>query len=738
VYLDDLNPSQREAVLAHAGPVLVLAGAGSGKTRVITYRVAYLLRERLAKPWQILAVTFTNKAAGEMRERVHLLMGGSVAELSLGTFHAFGARFLRQHADAFGRSPRFVIYDEDDQNRLLRTILKQNFLEDHNSHFQSLKKFIERVKTGLKTPEIVGAQINSPIAPILQELCFKYEASLRECNAFDFDDLISLPCRLLQKNEALREEYRDRFKFLLIDEFQDTNFPQGELARLLAAPSGNITAVGDDDQSIYGWRGAWIGNILQFERDYQGVRTFRLEQNYRSTQAILDAAHQVIQNNTSRHPKKLWTARQGGEKPRILATADDREEAQKVVSKIQELVNSNYGTRLGDVAILYRTNAQSRPLEDALRQHLMPYVIVGGLRFYERKEVKDLLSYLRLIINPSDLLSLQRVINLPPRGIGAKSLKLMADQASVRKIPLFGALQLVGEVEGLSGRAAGAILGFAKWIDDLRQFAQKESLHRVGERILSESELLDYYKKEDAAEFQNRQDNLSELLNALREYSFESPRTGLEDLENFLQEVALVTDIDRWNSDEQAVTLMTLHAAKGLEFPNVFLTGLEDGLFPLQNSLSDPDQLEEERRLFYVGATRAKDLLFFTFARNRRRWGQELSWQRMSRFLTEIPDAYLEYVEDFDAKVPHEAGDSLLTVMEHRRRRSSKSVGMGATPIYSIGSRVRHRQFGEGIVLKIQGQGNGLRVLVNFEGCGEKLLLAEIAKLDRIQESYDA
>ena len=738
MYLDDLNVSQREAVLAHEGPVLVLAGAGSGKTRVITYRMAYLLLEGIAKPWQILAVTFTNKAAGEMRERVHSLLGSGVSELVLGTFHAFGARFLRRHADAFGRTPRFVIYDEDDQNRLIRAILKQNSSDDHNSHFQSLKKFIERVKTGLKTPETLVAQGDSPIAPLLQDFYYKYESALRESNAFDFDDLISLPCRLLQKDERCRAEYRDRFKFLLIDEFQDTNFPQGELARLLAAPSGNITAVGDDDQSIYGWRGAWIGNILQFERDYQGVRTFRLEQNYRSTQAILDAAHQVIQNNTSRHPKKLWTSRTGGEKPRVLAAADDRQEAQKVVSTIQDLLNSDHQHQAGGVAILYRTNAQSRPLEDALRQNLMPYVIVGGLRFYERKEVKDLLSYLRLIINPSDLISLQRVINQPPRGIGSKSLRLLSEYAAAQKIPLFAALKCASEVEDLSRRAAGAIAGFAKWMEDLRLFAQKENLHRVGERVLAESDLLDYYKKDDAAEFQNRQENLSELLNALREYSFESPRTGLEDLENFLQEVALVTNIDRWNPGEQAVTLMTLHAAKGLEFPVVFLTGLEDGLFPLQNSISDPDQLEEERRLFYVGATRAKDLLFLTFARNRMRWGQELSWQRMSRFLTEIPDSLVEYIDDFALK-PHDDADESLRLSAGRvHRRSAKAPLEAPPPSYSIGLRVRHRQFGEGVVLKTEGRGRGLRLLVNFAEFGEKLLLAELAKLDKIQESYDA
>jgi DNA helicase-2/ATP-dependent DNA helicase PcrA len=736
--LNDLNAAQREAVLAHDGPVLVLAGAGSGKTRVITYRVAHLLQERLAKPWEILAVTFTNKAAGEMRERIHALLGGKTAELTLGTFHAFGARFLRRHADAFGRTPRFGIYDEEDQNRLIRSILKQSQADDRSGYLQSLKKFVDRVKSGLKKPESDAAEMQSPMADQLVELYYKYENALRDCNAFDFDDLISLPCRLLQQNEKLRDEYRARFRFVLIDEFQDTNFPQGELARLLAAPSGNITAVGDDDQSIYGWRGAWIGNILQFERDYRGVRTFRLEQNYRSTQAILEAAHQVIQNNQTRHAKKLWTSRQGGEKPKVLPAADDRQEAYTVVERIQELLNSDHRYRGGDVAILYRTNAQSRALEDALRRNALPYVIVGGLRFYERKEVKDFLAFLKLLVNPSDLLSLQRVINLPPRGIGGKTVGLLSSFAAAQGIPLLAALQRAAEVDGLSKRASAAVGRFAQWIGELRQFAQTQSLHKVGERLLFESELLDYYKKDDPTEAENRRDNLSELLNALREYSFESPRTGLEDLENFLQEVALVTDIDAWSSDGQAVTLMTLHAAKGLEFPVVFLTGLEDGLFPLQNSISDPDTLEEERRLFYVGATRAKDLLFFTYARNRMRWGQELAWQRVSRFLTEIPDPYIEQIDGLTEKWKPEAAELFAKTKERARRRAPGLAKETPTASYPIGSRVRHSQFGEGVILKSEGQGKGLRVLVNFEACGEKLLLAEIAKLEQVREAYDA
>jgi len=739
VNLEDLNPTQKEAVLAYQGPVLVLAGAGSGKTRVITYRVAYLLEERLARPWEILAMTFTNKAAAEMRERVQGLLGGNVGELFLGTFHAFGARFLRRHAGVFGRNSRFTIYDEEDQDRLIRSLLKQGLGEDRGGgYFQTSKKFIEKVKGSLKKPEVVAKETDQLHRDISLDLYYKYEAALANSNAFDFDDLVGLPCQVLRKDLQLREEYRQRFRFLLIDEFQDTNFPQGELARLLAAPGGNITAVGDDDQSIYGWRGAWIGNILQFERDYQGVRTFRLEQNYRSTQAILDAAHQVIQKNLTRHPKKLWTRREGGDKPRVLSTGDDREEARQVVTRIQELLNRNHHYNPGDVVILYRTNAQSRPLEDALRQNMLPYIIVGGLRFYERKEVKDFLAYLRLLVNPSDLLSLQRVINLPPRGIGEKTLQKLSAYAAAKRITLFEATLRASEIENLSRRSAQKVAEFGQWIESLRQFAKEQSLHRIGEKLLSESELLDYYKREEAAEFENRQDNLSELLNALREYSFESQHSGMEDLENFLQEVALVTDIDRWNPDDKAITLMTLHAAKGLEFPIVFLTGLEDGLFPLQNSISDPPKLEEERRLFYVGATRAKDQLFLTYARNRRRWGQDLAWQRPSRFLKEIPDAYLDREEDFVLASPAEGSENLFRKARSREGAYPTPRAASQERSYPIGSRVRHAQFGEGVVIKSEGHGKGLRVLVNFAAAGEKLLLAEIARLQRILEQHEA
>ncbi len=726
----DLNKVQQKAVSTYLGPVLVLAGAGSGKTRVVTYRVAFLLQEKLAHRGEILAMTFTNKAAAEMRERVNTLLQGNIGEAYLGTFHAFGARFLRRHSEAFERTANFTIYDEDDQNRLLRSLIKQLVSEDRSkSLFQIAKRFLGLVKGNLESAEVAIHKTNDANRAFLLEIFNKYELALRDSNAFDFDDLVSLPCRLLQNSAKLLADYRRRYRFLLIDEFQDTNVPQGEFARLLAAPSGNITVVGDDDQSIYGWRGAHIGNILQFEQDYENVQIFRLEQNYRSTQAILAAAHEVIKNNLARHEKKLWTSRQGGDKPRVLPAADDRTEAQLVAGRITAIIKSKKYA-LCDMAILYRTNAQSRLLEEALRREVIAYSIVGGLRFYERKEIKDFLAYLRLLINPSDLISLQRIINLPPRGIGERSLQnFLAYAADQKKVP-FAALLNAKEIEHLNKRAAGVLQNFGEWMAILRAKAQSSSLHEMGEQLLQESGLLDYYRKEEAADFKNREANLSELLNALREYCFESTRSGLEDLENFLEEVALVTDIDQYDSAQQAVTLMTLHAAKGLEFPVVFITGLEEGLFPLSSG-DDDSEIEEERRLFYVGATRAKDLLFLTYARHRLRWGREFGWQSPSRFLNEIPRQLLQYEAEPERQ---EIRSSILLRFGRgeQRQRIPDLKPRKANSEFPLGTRVRHLHFGEGVVINSEGSGEGLRLLVNFEESGQKLLLAKFAKLDKI------
>lgn len=734
--LNDLNQEQREAVQAQEGPVLVLAGAGSGKTRVITFRIAYLLQERLAHPWEVLAVTFTNKAAAEMRQRVCALLGQSIPpELFIGTFHAFGARFLRQHGEAFGRTARYTIYDEDDQSRMVRALLKGMVGPDEaKKHATNSISFIKKVKGNLIAPEAAAVSILSPQKELFAALFNQYEGALRQNNAFDFDDLITLPCRLLESDRQLRESYRRRFRYLLIDEFQDTNLSQGELARLLAAPSGNITAVGDDDQSIYGWRGAHIGNILQFEQNYENVRIFRLERNYRSTQAILDVAHHVIQNNRSRHPKKLWTSRQKGTKPSVLVASDDREEAQRVVERIIELAREKE-YNAGDVVILYRTNAQSRTFEDELLRKSMPYLIVGGLRFYERKEVKDFLAYMRLLANANDVLSVQRVINLPPRGIGQKTVDRLSQYATEKNVTVYEAILDVEKIEGIGKRVSEKVLEFGKWIESLRNLAKKETLFKVGERLLRESGLLEYYRKEDAAQFSSREENLSELLNALREYGYASGKLAIEDLEDFLQEVALVTDVDRWNQDDQAVTLMTLHSAKGLEFPVVFLTGLEEGLFPLQNALGEPNEIEEERRLFYVGATRAKDRLFLTYARNRRRWGHEIPWQRPSRFISEINPESLEFENELPSiMLSQEDGIGLFDFMTRKKPSVPARFPAQASQDYPLGSRVKHAQFGEGMVVRKEGRGANLRLLVNFEGIGQKLLLASFARLQVIRD----
>lgn len=728
INLADLNSIQREAVQVPSGPVLVLAGAGSGKTRVITYRIAYLIQEGLAKPWEILAVTFTNKAASEMRQRVNAMLKQNLRETFIGTFHSYGASFLRRHAESFGRTSRFTIFDEDDQSRLIRSLLKGKIGSSDAKGIKSgIQSFIEKVKCNLIPAESVTEGSQHPLTELYLQIYEEYEKLLKQNNAFDFDDLIRLPCLLLKNDNALRSSYRQRYRYLLIDEFQDTNLPQGELARLICAPSGNITAVGDDDQSIYGWRGARLGNILQFEDDYKGVKIFRLEQNYRSTQAILNTAHQVIQKNISRHPKKLWTDRDKGEKPKVLATSDDHEEAERVVETISNFLHLKK-FKPGDIAILYRTNAQSRTFEDALMRNRIPYVIVGGLRFYERKEIKDFLAYLRLLVNPDEIISLQRVINLPPRGIGAKTITHLDQYAAAKGIGLFQAILHAKDIEGIGKSTANKLSQFAQWINEVRSFAEKQSLFKVGERLLFESKLIEYYKKEDAQKSLLREENLSELLNALRQYSYSSERPCREDLNDFLQEVALVTDIDGWNREEQAVTLMTLHSAKGLEFPAVFLTGLEEGLFPIQSALDEPEEIEEERRLFYVGATRAKDLLILTYARNRMRWGKEIPWQSPSRFLKEIPDEFIEY---------EESGVSWYNKVDRKssnRFEVPRTIGGKVEQEFSLGSRVQHDHFGEGIVINTEGSGYNLRLLVNFENFGDKLLLASHAKLTALSD----
>lgn len=732
--LSDLNNAQKEAVLNYQGPVLVLAGAGSGKTRVITYRIAFLLQEKIAEPWEILAVTFTNKAAAEMRDRVIQLLQGDIGTLSIGTFHAFGARFLRRHGEAFQRNLRFTIYDDDDQIQVIRGVLRDlTSGESVKEHLPKVKDFIGAVKNQLSSPEQIAVGIFASDRNFYLETYRKYEETLQKNNAFDFDDLINLPCRLLKENPQLLTEYRRRFRFLLIDEFQDTNLPQGELARLLTAPNGNITAVGDDDQSIYGWRGACIGNILRFPSNYQDVKIFRLEQNYRSTQPILDVAHQVIRRNSERHPKKLWTNRKDGDKPVVFAAADDKEEAVWVITWIQELIrNRRYSP--SDFVILYRTNAQSRSFEDALRKNRLPYSVVGGLRFYERKEIKDFLAYLRILVNPNDVLSWRRVLNIPPRGIGEKTMNRLQNYAESHGFTLFDSLTRCKQIEGIGAKQRTSAVLLGKWLQGIREVAARENLHVLGEKILFESGVLEYYQKEDASNFENRKENLGEFLNALQEYSFESGHTALEDLDNFLQEVALATDVDQWDPSQGAVSLMTLHAAKGLEFPVVFLTGLEDGLFPHNNSLNERSKVEEERRLFYVGTTRAKDLLYLTYAYNRLRWGQEITWQKPSRFLKDIPDHYLNFEEDHThiSMIPMNPALSGRYIQD-RRRGQHPASSQTAFAGFDLGTHVRHPQFGEGIIINTEGSGETQRILVNFEDVGQKLLIAKYAKLHIIK-----
>ncbi|MBN1893136.1 UvrD-helicase domain-containing protein, partial [bacterium] len=644
-FLDELNPVQQEAVQATQGPVLILAGAGSGKTRVLTYRIAHLVEHLKADPASILAVTFTKKAAQEMRERVIRLIGYQPASW-IGTFHSIFSKILRQESRAYGYTPDFVIYDSDDQNRLIKSILEQKTLSAKVHDPRSIGSAISRAKNDLIGPDVYAQSVKSPFEETVAAVYPEYQKQLRQNQAFDFDDLITVPLWIFEKYPEVLERYRDRFEFIHVDEYQDTNRAQYRLIQSLARFSRNLCVVGDDDQSIYMWRGADIRNILDFERDFPDARVFRLEQNYRSTQNILKAAHSVVRNNARRKHKELWTRRETGEAVEYLEMMDEREEAYKVVEKIQEQVFKHKRT-FRDFAILYRTHAQSRALEDGLRRSGMSYVIVGGLRFYERKEIKDMLAYLRLIVNPADSVSLKRIINFPPRGIGETTLARIEKWAINRQIPLLEAVRQAESITDIPARIQASVSGFYRLIRKYSDLAGKVSPGDIVHALVEDVGLINLYKNDATPEGQTRLENIREFLSAFREYVEETEKPSLT---GFLEEVSLVTDVDRWNDKANAITLMTLHSAKGLEFPVVFITGLEEGLFPTYRSLEDADSLEEERRLFYVGMTRSMEKVYLFSTRMRSLYGGGGSC-RPSRFLDEIDHSILERSRSGEAPV---------------------------------------------------------------------------------------
>jgi len=711
VLLESLNPTQLDAVKHTEGPLLILAGAGSGKTRVLTHRVAYILEEGLAAPEEVLAITFTNKAAGEMKDRVALLVGPDSRKMWVSTFHAFCARILRVHAEKLGYKREFTIYDGADQVRLVKRCIVELGKDPKRFNPRSFQAQISAAKNVLMTPDDYLRSTEGYIAENVAEVYDLYQKRLYENNAMDFDDLIMQAVALLEIFSEVRERYQTRFKYIHVDEYQDTNHAQYRLVNILAAAHHNLCVVGDDDQSVYSFRGADIRNVLEFERDYPEARVVKLEQNYRSTQTILDAANAVVANNASRKPKELWTAGHQGERIRVFTAVDEYAEARFVVSEIERLMDSGASPR--DVAVFYRTNAQSRALEDVLVREGVPYQIVGGVRFYERAEIKDAMAYLSVISNPADAGALERIINVPKRGLGSTSVARLQEHARRNGISLYEALAEADAVD-LTGAAKKACRAVRDLFEGWRVAAREVPPVELIGAVLDESGYRAELEAENTVEAESRLENLEELINAAREYERYDPEPTLE---GFLQEQALYSDQDTLDTEGGQVALMTLHNAKGLEFEHVFVVGMEEGTFPHARSL-DEQNLEEERRLCYVGITRARETLTLSYAKLRSNWG-EREYQMPSRFLSEIPDALKAGAVPGGANRRGGWGAALPL-------RSEPERAARGTTSYRAGERVRHAKFGVGEVV----EAGGGKVVVRF-GTQERVFVPEIAPLTR-------
>ena len=713
--LESLNPVQRKAVQHTEGPLLLLSGAGSGKTRVITHRIAYLIRHHDVSPYNILAVTFTNKAAGEMRSRLENLIGSISQHLWAATFHSTCARILRKDIERLGYSRSFTIYDTADQLTLIKEILKRLQLRESDVHPKAILSTISKAKNELTTPEMYAKTVSDFFEERVELIYRMYQDSLRENNALDFDDLIMLTVNLLESRSDVLEFYQSKFRYILIDEYQDTNHSQYRLVNALAKKHRNICAVGDDDQSIYSWRGADINNILDFERDYSNTTVLRLEQNYRSTQNILEAAYEVVRNNSMRTEKKLWTQNKMGECIRCFEALDENEEANVVLREIERWREK--GVKYGECVIFYRINAQSRTFEDALRKANIPYQIVGSVRFYERLEIKNIMAYLRVIANPADTISLKRIINVPRRGIGETTLQRLEVFARAADISLLKAIKRVGEVATLREAERDKVRIFAQLIDSFK--AEDSAAHTI-EQLLNRSGYLKSLMQEGTIEAQSRVENVHELVTAAVEYD---ERETEPTLAGFLEMITLVADIDTMDDKSDVVTLMTLHSAKGLEFPIVFMVGMEQGLMPHKRSFSSEAELEEERRLCYVGLTRAKEQVYLTYARERRQYGYT-EHSIPSCFIEEIPHELLNREEVY--KPSHRA-----VVSSYDPDQPDTDVDFSFD--YEVGEVVYHTKFGRGKITAMSGYGADMRVTIRFARGIEKTLMAGYARLQRAE-----
>jgi len=755
--LGGLNPEQRKAVQATDGPVMIIAGPGSGKTRTLTHRIAYLLAAGKAQPHEIIALTFTNKAAREMKERVQQLVGERTKGMWVGTFHASFARLLRREGDKIGYSRDFSIYDTDDSKRIVKAQLNRLNIDTSRFKPRTLQRLISSAKNEMITPQEYANMARGAMQEKAAQVYPGYQQTLRQSNAMDFDDLLIKPVELFDQHEDVLEKYQQRWQYIHIDEYQDTNHAQYVLAKKLAGGHQNLCVVGDDAQSIYAFRGADITNILSFERDYPDATTIRLEQNYRSTQKILKLADSIIDQNEDQLEKSLWTENDEGAPVTLLEALSEKDEAQKIERRIRDL-HLREDLKYSDFAVLYRTNAQSRSLEEAMRRANIPYQVIGGMSFYERKEIKDVMAYLRLVVNPNDSASIRRVINYPTRGIGAKTQERVIRFANEEGLTLWQAIERVEDIDTLSTRAQNAVGTFRFLIAKYAAKAEDAPADELARDLIQEAGLLSELRKEHTQENLVRWENVQELISAIAEYVGNANENA--NLSTFLQEVALLTDQDNEYDDPNRVTLMTMHASKGLEFPVVFVSGMEEGLFPLSRATEEREELEEERRLFYVGATRAEERLFLTYARSRYRYGERQSATR-SRFLEEIdPDVVrtevggeLDQKKDrfsagdgqtrsYDDMDPHYYRQSLSGPGKKKRvKRETKSTssGSGRRVVYDEGQgeirpgvRVEHRKFGEGKVLSMEGRGDKATAVVFFEDVGQKKLKLKYARLRRV------
>jgi len=720
--LKALNKTQKEAVEAVNGPVLIFAGAGSGKTRVLTHKLYHLVNEGLFKPEEILAVTFTNKAAKEMKERVLKLLKTSDLNLSMGTFHSICARVLREDIDVLGFSRHFAIYDVKDQLDLVKILFESFEISKNLITPNQLRNQISLFKNKMMEPKAVENKAKTILEKTVSKIYKEYQKNLKLNDALDFDDLLTFPLEIFKKKPSVLKKYQKRWKYILVDEYQDTNRAQFQFLTNLASAHENICVVGDDDQSIYGWRGADVSNILDFEKTFSSCKVFKLEKNYRSTQEILNAATAVVMHNDNRASKNLVAANGSGETLGLLETIDEQEEASAVVSSIEKEIKLNKRT-FNKFSVLYRTNAQSRALEESFIRQGIPYNIIGSVRFYERKEVKNVIAYLRLVVNLKDTISLRRIINFPARGIGAKTIDKCVEQSKKDKIEFIDVLKNPNNME-IRGKQADALFKFYNIIIKYHDLRKKLSASELARSLVEEIGILTHFKESKEPDAKDRFDNVAELLTSIEEFSVRNPDS---ELSTFLENVSLQTDIDNWNDTDNRVTLMTIHSSKGLEFPVVFIAGMDEGLFPLFRSLDDKSELEEERRLFYVALTRAEEKVYLLHATNRRRMGAETVNGLPSRFINEIPEEALDRIS-FSSAVTRKF------VAGKRKKEGLTQMVRTVTDFddFQVGDNVEHSIFGAGKIMALSGTGENQRVGVVFNDGTRKKLIVKFANLKKI------